>query len=109
MTYVIEIFKAFPKEKKKPTWHFILFGYTIALALYLVDEGNYHFDNLIERPIEWVFVSIYALILAGTCRIAYAALPASLTFRGRLALAALIGIVSIPVIVLAIALAVSFL
>lgn len=104
MTYSIEIFRAFPKERKNPTWYFVLMGYAIALALYYVDEGNYHFLNLIEQPLEWIFLSMYALLIAGACRMVYAVLPSTnLAYRTRLLLATLLGILSIPVIIIIIA------
>jgi len=49
---------------KSATFVFILVGYFISFFLYYIDEGNYHFKGLVN-PLEWIFVTIYALIFMG--------------------------------------------
>ena len=49
---------------KSATVVFLTVGYFISFFLYYIDEGNYHFEGL-KNPIEWVFVTMYALIFMG--------------------------------------------
>jgi len=101
MTNTTEIFVAFPKEKRRPTVLFVLVGYVLALALYYVDEGNYHFTNLIEYPLEWIFVSMYALLIAGCIGLVYKILPQSkMSYRSRLLSGIVLGVLAIPAIII---------
>jgi len=80
---------------------FLLVGYVVALALYYVDEGNYHFDNLVAHPVEWVFVTMYAVLIAICCRIVFAMMQrTSLGYNSKLAISVIGGIASIPVLIL---------
>jgi len=79
---------------------FVIVGYVLALTLYYVDEGNYHFDNLLENPLEWIFVSMYALLIAGSIGLAYKILPQSkMSYRSRFFVGIVLGVLAIPVII----------
>lgn len=49
---------------------FFVVAYVISFFLYYIDEGNYHFNGL-ANPAEWIFLSVYALIFAGSFRLVY--------------------------------------
>jgi len=84
---------------KSASFVFILVGYFISFFLYYIDEGNYHFKGL-ANPLEWIPLTMYALILLGSFWLVYFFLrKTKLPFFGKLVTSVLLGIFVLPSII----------
>lgn len=87
-------------SNKQSTIIFLLVSYALAFFLYYIDEGNYHFHGL-ANPLEWIFLSVYALVFLGFMSLAFQIFKKSnLSYVGKLLGSILLGLGALPLLVI---------